>query len=180
MQAGVLGVAASEGVRLVISVDTGIRAVAEAAEARRLGLDLIVTDHHLPGDVTEMPDALAVINPAQPGCPYPNKYLCGAAVAFKLAQALLVAVAAETADAAAWLKKVRETLLPSFLKLVAIATIADSVPLVGENRMIAALGLEALEESGAAGAAGADAAGESSAGPRAHGDRGGIPDCAAD
>ena len=144
MQSSVLGAAASDGIRLVISVDTGIRAVAEAAEARRLGLDLIVTDHHLPGDVAEMPDAFAVINPAQPGCPYPNKNLCGAAVAFKLAQALLSAAAQETADAAAWLERVRKTLLPSFLKLVAIATIADSVPLVGENRTITALGLAAL------------------------------------
>ena len=144
MQASVLGAAASDGIRLVISVDTGIRAVAEAAEARRLGLDLIVTDHHLPGDVAELPGAFAVINPAQPGCPYPNKNLCGAAVAFKLAQALLMAVSAETPDPAAWLKRVRETLLPSFLKLVAIATIADAVPLTGENRAIAALGLAAL------------------------------------
>jgi single-stranded-DNA-specific exonuclease len=144
MQSSVLGLAAGSGVRLVISVDTGIRAVAEAAEARRLGLDLIVTDHHLPGDVADLPDALAVINPAQPGCPYPNKNLCGAAVAFKLGQALLIAAAPETADPVTWLARVRTTLLPSFLKLVAIATIADSVPLVGENRTIAALGLAAL------------------------------------
>ena len=86
----------------MISVDTGIRAVKEAAEARRLGLDLIVTDHHLPGDAADMPDALAVINPNQPGCGYPNKNLCGAAVAFKLAQALLMAAAAETGDPKAW------------------------------------------------------------------------------
>ncbi len=144
MQSSVLGAAAGDGIRLVISVDTGIRAVAEAAEARRLGLDLIVTDHHLPGDVTELPDAFAVINPAQPGCPYPNKNLCGAAVAFKLAQALLTAAAPATADPAAWLERVREKMLPSFLKLVAIATIADSVPLVGENRTMTALGLAAL------------------------------------
>src|ERR1035441_2639664 len=144
MQASVLGAAASDGIRLVISVDTGIRAVAEAAEARRLGLDLIVTDHHLPGDVAELPGAFAVINPAQRGCPYPNKNLCGAAVAFKLAQALLMAVSAETPDPAAWLKRVRETLLPSFLKLVAIATIADAVPLTGEDRTISVLGLAAL------------------------------------
>jgi single-stranded-DNA-specific exonuclease len=128
----------------VISVDTGIRAVAEAAEARTLGLDLIVTDHHLPDDLAELPEALAVINPNQPGCPYPNKNLCGAAVAFKLAQALLGAAAAEAADPAAFRARTRNVLIPSFLKLVAIATIADSVPLVGENRTIAALGLAAL------------------------------------
>ena len=144
MQKSVLGAAAATGVRLVISVDTGIRAVAEAAEARTLGLDLIVTDHHLPDDLAELPEALAVINPNQPGCPYPNKNLCGAAVAFKLAQALLGAAAAEAADPAAFRARTRNVLIPSFLKLVAIATIADSVPLVGENRTIAALGLAAL------------------------------------
>ena len=144
MQSSVLGAAASNGIRLVISVDTGIRAVAEAAEARRLGLDLIVTDHHLPGNATELPGAFAVINPAQPGCPYPNKNLCGAAVAFKLAQALLLATAPQTPDPSAWLKRVLGSLLPSLLKLVAIATIADAVPLTGENRAIAALGLAAL------------------------------------
>lgn len=144
MQSGVLAAAAESGVRLVISVDTGIRAVAEAAEARRIGLDLIVTDHHLPDGMTELPQCVAVVNPAQPGCGYANKHLCGAAVAFKLAHALLVAAAVEMPDPDAWLKRVRELILPSFLKLVAIATIADSVPLLGENRTIAALGLAAL------------------------------------
>ena len=144
MQSSVLATAAESGVRLIISVDTGIRAVAEAAEAQRIGLDLIVTDHHLPDEMTELPQCIAVVNPAQPGCDYENKHLCGAAVAFKLAHGLLVASADEMADRAAWLKRVREVLLPSFLKLVAIATIADSVPLTGENRTIAALGLAAL------------------------------------
>ena len=143
MQNAILAEAAASGIRLVISVDTGIRAIAEAVEARALGLDLVVTDHHLPDDAA-IPDCLAVINPAQPGCPYPNKHLCGAAVAFKLAQALLLAAAPETPDPAAYLDRVRRVLLPSFLKLVAIATIADSVPLTGENRAIAAIGLAAL------------------------------------
>jgi single-stranded-DNA-specific exonuclease len=143
MQNAILGEAAASGVRLVISVDTGIRAIAEAAEARALSLDLIVTDHHLPDDAA-IPDALAVINPTQPGCPYPNKNLCGAAVAFKLAQALLAAAAVLTPDPAAFRARTRGVLLPSFLKLVAIATIADSVPLTGENRAIAAVGLAAL------------------------------------
>jgi single-stranded-DNA-specific exonuclease len=143
MQNAILAEAAQSGVRLVISVDTGIRAIAEAVEARALGLDLIVTDHH-PPDGAAIPDALAVINPAQPGCPYPNKSLCGAAVAYKLAQALLDGAATLTADAEAFRARTRSVLLPSFLKLVAIATVADSVPLAGENRMIAALGLAAL------------------------------------
>ena len=144
MRSSVLADAAENGIRLVISVDTGIRAVAEAVEARRLGLDLIVTDHHLPDEMTELPDALAVINPTQPGCPYPNKHLCGAAVAFKVAQALLMAAEPMTSDPAAFAERARGVLLPSFLKLVAIATIADSVPLMGENRVMAAVGLAAL------------------------------------
>ena len=143
MQNAILAEAAQGGVRLVISVDTGIRAIAEAVEARALGLDLIVTDHH-PPDGAALPDALAVINPTQPDCSYPNKSLCGAAVAYKLAQALLDAAAPLTADAAAFRERTRGVLLPSFLKLAAIATIADSVPLVGENRAILALGLAAL------------------------------------
>ena len=143
MQNAILAEAAEAGVRLVISVDTGIRAIAEALEARALGLDLIVTDHH-PPDGVAVPDALAVVNPTQPGCPYPNKSLCGAAVAFKLAQALLEAAAPHTADADAFQMRTRGVLLPSFLKMVAIATVADSVPLTGENRTIAALGLAAL------------------------------------
>ncbi len=132
--------AAAAGVRLVISVDTGIRAFAAAAEARALALDLIVTDHHLPDGATALPEALAVINPAQPNCSYPNKNLCGAAVAFKLAHALLLAHATTPTQQ----QHLRDRLLPSFLKLVAIATVADSVPLLGENRAIVALGLRAL------------------------------------
>src|SRR6185437_13687720 len=140
MQTGVLGDAAAAGVRLVISVDTGIRAFAAAAEAKALGMDLIVTDHHLPDDAMGIPEAVAVINPAQEGCGYPFKSLCGAGVAFKLAHAILAAAAVSDEERA----KLRRGLIPSFLKLVAIATIADSVPLEGENRVIAALGLEAL------------------------------------
>ena len=95
-------------------------------------------------DSTGAFDALAVINPAQPGCPYPFKYLCGAGVAFKLAHALLLAHAEEQPDRQAQINRLEHTLLPSFLKMVALATIADSVPLVDENRAIASLGLRAL------------------------------------
>ena len=133
--------AAGEGVRLVVSVDTGIRAFAAAEEAARFGLDLIVTDHHLP-DSRGVPNAVAVLNPNQPGCPYPCKELCGAGVAFKLAQAVLEASARDDDD----LKRLRSKTLPSFLKLLAIATVADSVPLTGENRVIASLGLAALRQ----------------------------------
>lgn len=140
MRTGVLADAAGEGIRLVISVDTGIRAFAAATEARALGLDLIVTDHHLPDGTQGVPEAYAVINPAQEGCPYPFKSLCGAAVAFKLAHAILRASCTSDFER----ERLERTLVPSFLKLVAIATIADSVPLEGENRVIASLGLREL------------------------------------
>jgi single-stranded-DNA-specific exonuclease len=143
MQTGILGLAAASGVRLVISVDTGIRAFAAAEEARALGLDLIVTDHHLPDDIG-IPEAVAVLNPAQPNCPYPNKSLCGAGVAFKLAHAILLAAAESAPDPDHQRNRLKRGVIPSFLKLVAIATIADSVPLEGENRVIAALGLREL------------------------------------
>jgi single-stranded-DNA-specific exonuclease len=135
-----LAEAAADNIALVISVDTGIRAFAQADEARALGIDLIVTDHHLPDGMEGIPDCLAVINPAQAGCTYPNKELCGAGVAFKLAHALLAAHATTEAQR----KRLDEVLIPSFLKLVAIATIADSVPLTGENRAIAWIGLREL------------------------------------
>lgn len=144
MRTNVLGEAATSGIRLVISVDTGIRAFAAAAEAKALGLDLIVTDHHLPDDVEGIPEAVAVLNPSQPGCSYPFKSLCGAGVAFKLAHAILLAHAETAEDPESQRLRLNQVLLPSFLKLVAIATIADSVPLEGENRIIAALGLREL------------------------------------
>jgi single-stranded-DNA-specific exonuclease len=135
LQSSVLEEAHAEGVRLVITVDTGMRAFAEAETARRLGLDLIITDHHLLEAGDAVPHALAILNPNQPECRYPEKFLCGAAIAMKLAQALL---ARRSPD------RTREKTLPSFLKMAAIATIADAVPLKGENRVIAALGLKEL------------------------------------
>jgi single-stranded-DNA-specific exonuclease len=142
MQESRIEAAAAEGIRLIVSVDTGIRAFAAAEEARRLGLDLIVTDHHLADGVAGVPEAIAVVNPNQPGCPYPYKDLCGAAVAYKLAQALMESAAQDDIER----KKLREKLLPSFMKLLAIATIADAVPLTGENRIIASVGLVELRK----------------------------------
>ncbi len=154
MQSSVLEAAHADGVRLVVTVDTGMRAFAEAETARRLGLDLIITDHHLleatresadgplPAERYSLPEALAILNPNQPGCMYPEKALCGAAIALKLAQALL-----ERRDRG----RTREKTLPSFLKMAAIATIADAVPLRGENRTIAALGLRELRRPVGAG-----------------------------
>jgi single-stranded-DNA-specific exonuclease len=142
LQSSVLEAAYAEGVRLVITVDTGMRAFAEAETARSLGLDLIITDHHLLEAGDAVPRALAVLNPNQPGCAYPEKSLCGAAIALKLAQAVL-----ERRDPA----RTREKTLPSFLKMAAIATIADAVPLRGENRVIATLGLRELRHPAGAG-----------------------------
>jgi len=129
--------AAAAGIRLIISVDMGIRAFAPAETAQRLGVDLIVTDHHLPGP-NGVPKALAVVNPNQAGCAYPYKQLCGAGVAFKVAQGLMQ----RRLEAKDHIK-----LLLSFMKVVAIATIADAVPLTGENRVFASLGLEALRKA---------------------------------
>ncbi len=129
--------AAAAGIRLIISVDMGIRAFAPAETAQRLGVDLIVTDHHLPGP-DGVPNALAVVNPNQAGCGYPYKQLCGAGVAFKVAQGLMQ----RRLDA-----KDHARMLQSFMKVVAIATIADAVPLTGENRVFARLGLDALRRA---------------------------------
>ena len=142
LQSAVLQSAYADGVRLVVTVDTGMRAFTEAEAARDLGLDLIITDHHLSRSDDALPAALAILNPNQHGCCYPEKSLCGAAIALKLAQALL-----ERHDAA----RTRDKLLPSFLKIAAIATIADAVPLKGENRVIAALGLRELRRPVGAG-----------------------------
>jgi single-stranded-DNA-specific exonuclease len=142
MQASVLEEAQAAGVRLVVTVDTGMRSFAEAETAHSLGLDLIITDHHPAAAGDALPRALAILNPNQPGCCYPEKFLCGAAIAMKLAQALL-----ERRDP----ERTRQKMLPSFLKMAAIATIADAVPLVGENRTIAALGLRELRRPAAAG-----------------------------
>ncbi len=136
MRTEVIDRAAAEGVRLVISADTGIRAQEAVERARAAGIDVIVTDHHLPED--ELPAALAILNPKQPGCPYPEKSLCGAGVALKLADGLLREMG--------WPEERRKRLIQSFLKVAAIATVADVVPLTGENRVIVKCGLEGLAD----------------------------------
>ena len=137
MRDDVIERAAAARIPLIISVDMGIRAFAPAETAHRLGVDLIVTDHHLPGP-DGVPKAFAVVNPNQNGCQYPCKQLCGAGVAFKLAQALIE----RRLD-----PKDHNKLLLSFMKVVALATIADAVPLAGENRVFASLGLDALRKA---------------------------------
>src|SRR3954447_11771359 len=119
----------ADGVALIVSVDCGIRGVEAARRARELGIDLIITDHHEPD--TELPPALAVINPKRIDCSYPDKYLAGVGVALKLVQALCR-------------RTQHENWLPGFIKVAAIGTLADVVPLVGENRVIAKLGLDLL------------------------------------
>jgi single-stranded-DNA-specific exonuclease len=119
----------AQGVALAISVDCGIRGAEAAVRARELGLDLIVTDHHEPD--AALPPAFAVINPKRSDCSYPDKYLAGVGVALKVVQALC----RETG---------RESWLPGFVKIAAIGTLADVVPLVGENRVIAKVGLDLL------------------------------------
>ena len=121
----------ADGVQLVISVDCGIRGVEAALHAKALGLDLIITDHHEPD--TTLPDAFAVINPKRHDCTYPDKNLAGVGVALKVVQALCT-------------KAGRSSWLPAFVKVAAIGTLADVVPLTGENRIIAKLGLSMLSK----------------------------------
>ncbi|MGE3510782.1 MAG: single-stranded-DNA-specific exonuclease RecJ [Vicinamibacterales bacterium] len=119
----------AEGVALIISVDCGIRGADAARRARELGVDLIITDHHEPDGT--LPPALAVVNPKRSDCTYPDKHLAGVGVALKVVQALC-------------LRSAHASWLPGFVKIAAIGTLADVVPLVGENRVIAKLGLELL------------------------------------
>ncbi len=120
----------SLGARLVVTVDCGIRSLQEAEYARQLGLDLIITDHHHCSE--EIPCALAVINPKQPGDVYPDKDLAGVGLAYKLAQALLQIHPLDAVSADDW------------LDLVALGTVADLAPLVGENRVLVRRGLERI------------------------------------
>jgi single-stranded-DNA-specific exonuclease len=118
-----------DGARVIVSVDCGIRGTEAAVRAGELGIDLIVTDHHEPGG--SLPPAYAVINPKRHDCTYPDKNLAGVGVALKLVHALC-------------LRSDRERWLPAFVKVASIGTLADVVPLVGENRVIAKLGLDGL------------------------------------
>ena len=131
LQAEAVHEAAERGFEVVITADCGIRAFEVCEVAHQLGLDLIVTDHHLPAQ--RLPEAFAILNPRQPGCPYPNKDLAAVGVIFKLVEGL-------------FLRAEKHHLAKHFLKLVSIGTIADLVPLQGENRLIAKFGLAALSD----------------------------------
>ncbi len=118
-----------QGSQWIISVDTGIAAVAEVAMAKALGMGMIITDHHQAAEI--LPNADAIINPNQPGCTYPNKGLSGVGVAYKLLQALMQDMGKGSAE--------------KYLDLVALGSLADNVPLVGENRSLVRLGLRQLK-----------------------------------
>lgn len=128
------------GARLIVSVDCGITAVDEALFCREQGIDLIIVDHHAPGE--RIPEASAVLNPLQPGCGYPFKALAGVGVAFNLAVALRTALREDGA-----FKSAVEPNLREWLDLVALGTIADVVPLTGLNRVYAYHGLRQLSVS---------------------------------
>jgi len=130
----------SNGASLIISVDCGITAVKEALFCKELGIDLIIVDHHAPGDT--IPDAAAVINPLQPGCNYPFKALAGVGVAFNL----LVALRSVLRDAGIFGSQTGPD-LRQWLDLVALGTIADVVSLTGQNRIYAFHGLKQLSNS---------------------------------
>jgi single-stranded-DNA-specific exonuclease len=121
----------ADGAGLIVSVDCGIRGHEAARRARELGVALIITDHHEPG--AELPEAVAVVNPKRHDCAYPDKHLAGVGVALKLVQALCA-----RAGKSNW--------LPAFVKIAALGTLADVVPLVGENRVIAKVGLDMLSK----------------------------------
>ena len=125
--------AAARGARVLVTVDCGIVALDPVLQAVEAGMDVIVSDHHTPGPV--LPAAHAVVNPNRADCPYPNKYLCGAGVAFKVGQ--LVAGMLGRPPDESW----------QYLDLVALATIADQVALQGENRVLARYGLRALADT---------------------------------
>jgi len=124
---------AGEGVKLLITVDCGIRSVKEVALARSLGMNVILSDHHLPGH--EIPPANAVINPRQPGDAYPFKHLAGVGLAYKLAAAYLQAYPQTGLKAEDW------------LDLVALGTVADLAELTGENRALVGQGLNVIRRS---------------------------------
>src|SRR5712691_11383405 len=134
IQQAALQKAVSDGYELAISVDCGIRAHEPLYWARDNGLDVIITDHHLPDEGEGVPPAYAVLNPNQRGCNYPDKNLAGVGVAFKLVDAL-------------FRKRGRESQVNAFLKIVAIGTVADVAKLTGENRTIVALGLQDLPKA---------------------------------
>jgi single-stranded-DNA-specific exonuclease len=126
------------GVSVVLTVDCGVRSLVEAEHARKLGLDLIISDHHHPGN--ELPVARAVINPKQPADPYPDKDLAGVGLAYKIACALYARVPGKSTGQAG-LQAAK-----AYLDLVALGTVADLAPLIGENRSMVRAGLKLIRQ----------------------------------
>lgn len=134
---------AAQGVRVVVSVDCGITAFVPAERAKKLGIDLIITDHHNPPeDVAALPNAYAIVHPRHPARPYPFGDLCGAGVAYKLAWRLCTMAHGDSK-----LPAHLRTLMVELLAFAALGVIADVVPLVDENRVIARFGLERIRHS---------------------------------
>ena len=131
----------------LVTVDCGITAVEPVAEATRRGAYVVITDHHLPKEA--LPEGAVLVDPKLPGCAYPFKELCGAGLAWKLAEGLL----REAGAAAGLSAEARRSWLASLAKIAAISTIADVVPLTGENRVLVAWGLAGLAEPRAPGLA---------------------------
>jgi single-stranded-DNA-specific exonuclease len=125
----------AEGIKLVITVDCGIRSPDDARHAQTIGLDLVISDHHHP-DGENLPPAFAVINPKQHGDPYPDKDLAGVGIAYKIAEALLSVQPSANGFQ-----------LSDLLDLVALGTVADLAPLVGENRVLVRRGLRQIRET---------------------------------
>jgi single-stranded-DNA-specific exonuclease len=154
LNAGAINTLAQQGIKLLVTVDCGVRSSQEAALARRLGLDLIITDHHALGE--ELPTAVAVIDPRREDDRYPFKQLAGVGLAYKLAQALLRAESRVPASKAIEGASVKGQGLPKeddLLDLVALGTVADLAPLIGENRALVWRGLERLRQPGRPGVA---------------------------
>jgi single-stranded-DNA-specific exonuclease len=128
----------ARGIRLVVTVDCGIRSPDEALHARDLNIDLIITDHHQPAGV--LPQALAIINPKQPGDTYPDKDLAGVGLAYKLAEGLLTALRKQGLPIPANVNH------EDALDLVALGTVSDLAPLTGENRSLVRAGLRLIRK----------------------------------
>ncbi|WP_010255469.1 single-stranded-DNA-specific exonuclease RecJ [Myroides injenensis] len=125
--------ASNQDVKLIISIDCGIKSIEEIAYAKELGIDFVICDHHLPGE--ELPNASAILDPKREDCSYPFKELCGCGVGFKLIEAIAISRGEGI-----------ENLIP-YLDLVVTAIVADVVPIIGENRVLAYYGLKVINEN---------------------------------
>lgn len=146
---------AKDGAKLVVTIDCGIADIAEVKRGQELGMDMIVTDHHLPiteknkkgEEVPVLPPAFAILNPKQADCAYPEKMLCGSGVIFKLVQALVKEWQKKGSEDASGKAEIGDGWEKWLLDMVGMATLSDMVPLTGENRVFAYYGLKVLRKS---------------------------------